>query len=345
MALQNVCAAPAETITDTLLAKRDMPASMPFTISMAFPRLASLAVLLITFVFASTVRAADAAAYVIEDSTTGFILDQYHGDKKLPIASLTKIATAMVTLDWSEASNSDLGQMATVPPEAAQIAAPGGVGLQPGDRCTLRDFLYAALMQSDNVAALTLAAHVGQAIGGSANPVESFVTQMNALARTKGMKNTHFQNPHGLDNLERSVPYSSAEDLARLTGYAMANSAFRFYVSQRERKITVYTAAGGQNGYLLRNTNELLGINAIDGVKTGTTTRAGQCVIISCAKAPDTRQNGATTIITPRRLNVVVLNAPNRFPLAQSLLARGWQLYDSWAAAGRPAKGWKAPRL
>jgi D-alanyl-D-alanine carboxypeptidase (penicillin-binding protein 5/6) len=312
---------------------------------MAFPRLAPLAVLLITLLLADTTRAADAAAYVIADSTTGFILEQYHSDKKLPIGSLTKIATAMVTLDWSEASNADLGQMATVPPEAAQIAAPGSVGLQPGDRCSLRDFLYAALMQSDNVAALTLATHVGQAIGGSGTPVDNFVVQMNALARTKGMKNTRFLNPHGLDNLERSVPYSTAEDLAKLTSYAIANSAFRFYVSQREHKITVFTANGGQNAYLLRNTNELLGINAIDGVKTGTTARAGQCLIISAAKAPDSRQQGETTLITPRRLNVVVLNAPNRFPLAQSLLARGWQLYDSWAAAGRPAKGWRAPRL
>jgi D-alanyl-D-alanine carboxypeptidase (penicillin-binding protein 5/6) len=183
---------------------------------------------------------------------------------------------------------------------------------------------------------------VGRAIGGSGSPVENFVVQMNALAKTKGMRNTKFLNPHGLDNLERSVPYSTAADLAKLTAYAMANSAFRFYVSQRERKITIFTP-GGQNSYLLRNTNELLGINSIDGVKTGTTARAGQCLIISAGKPPDSRQEGETHVITPRRLNVVVLGATNRFPFAQGLLARGWQLYDAWAAAGRPAK-WKAPR-
>jgi D-alanyl-D-alanine carboxypeptidase (penicillin-binding protein 5/6) len=255
---------------------------------------------------------------------------------------LTKIATAMVVLDWSEASSSDLGALATVPDGAAQVGGQGTI-LQPGDRCSLRDLLYAALMQSDNAAALTLADHVGQAIGGSGSPVDSFVVQMNALARTKGMKNTKFLNPHGLDNLERSVPYSSAADLAKLTSYAMANSAFRFYVSQRERKIAILSASGASSAYLLRNTNELLGINAIDGVKTGSTARAGQCVIISSAQPPDSRQEGETHIITPRRLNVVVLNAANRFPLAQGLLARGWQLYDAWAAAGRPTKGWKPP--
>ncbi|TCO88410.1 D-alanyl-D-alanine carboxypeptidase-like protein [Chthoniobacter flavus] len=289
-------------------------------------------------------RAEEAAAYAVTDSTTGFVLDQYRGDKKLPIGSLTKVATAMVVLDWSAASNSNLDQVATVPGDAAQIASSQGTNLQPGDRVTLRDLLYAALMQSDNVAALTLADHVGQAIGGGGRPVENFVAQMNALARTKGMRNTKFLNPHGLDNLERSVPYSTADDLAKLTAYAMANSAFRFYVSQRERKITIFSfSTGGQSAYLLRNTNELLGINSIDGVKTGTTARAGQCVIISAARTPESRQEGETHVITPRRLNVVVLGATNRFANAQALLARGWQLYDAWAAAGRPAK-WKAPR-
>ncbi len=309
---------------------------------MASSKFALVALLFTLIAIAAPSRAQEAAAYAITDSTTGFVLDQVRGDKKLPIASLTKIATAMVVLDWSEASKSDLGQVATVPGDAAQIATSQGAGLQPGDRVSLRDLLYAALMQSDNVAALTLADHVGQAIGGSGRPVENFVVQMNALARTKGMRNTKFLNPHGLDNLERSTPYSTANDLARLTAYAMANSAFRFYVSQHERKITIFTASG-QNAYLLRNTNDLLGINSIDGVKTGTTARAGQCLIISAAKAPESRQEGETHVITPRRLNVVVLGATNRFPYAQSLLARGWQLYDSWAAAGRPAK-WKTSR-
>jgi len=311
---------------------------------MALSKFAPVALLFTLLALAVPTHADEAAAFVVADSTTGFILEQAHADKKLPIGSLTKIATAMVVLDWSEASKSDLGQLATVPPEAAQIAGGQSTGFQPGDRATLRDLLYAALMQSDNVAALTLASHVGQAIGGGASPVDSFVVQMNALAKTRGMKNTKFLNPHGLDNLERSVPYSTAADLAKLTSYAMANSAFRFYVSQRERKITIQSANGGQSAYLLRNTNELLGVNSIDGVKTGTTARAGQCVIISCGKPPDSRQEGETHIITPRRLNVVVLGATNRFPLAQGLLARGWQLYDSWAAAGRPAKGWKPPR-
>jgi D-alanyl-D-alanine carboxypeptidase (penicillin-binding protein 5/6) len=173
--------------------------------------------------------------------------------------------------------------------------------------------------------------------------------------------------------------------MARLTSYAMNNTAFRFHVSQKERKITVIPVAplapappvgagpaergvanpndpfepsfpdpdarvapgvpvappapAGPTAYLLRNTNELLGVDGIDGVKTGTTNRAGQCLIISAGKAPETRQEGGQHVITPRRINIVILGSENRFETARRLLARGWTLYDNWAAAGRPVKG------
>jgi D-alanyl-D-alanine carboxypeptidase (penicillin-binding protein 5/6) len=281
------------------------------------------------------------AAWVVTDSITGVILDSSNPAKKLQIGSLTKIAAAMVVLDWADAQKRDLNELATVPQSAAGLGTTAGVGLTPGDQVTLRDLLYAALMQSDNQAAETLAAHVGRTLG-SAQPVEGFVAQMNALARRLGMMRTRFLNPSGLDGLERAEPYSTAEDLAKLAAYAMDNSAFRFYVSQKERKITIQTATGEQTQYLLRNTNELLGANGVDGVKTGTTRKAGQCVIISAARPPESRQEGAQVTITPRRLNVVVLGATDRFGNANGLLQRGWKQYDAWAAAGRPAKGWKA---
>lgn len=288
------------------------------------------------------VRADAQAAYAIADSTTGVILESVGGSKKLQVGSLTKIASAMVVLDWSEARGEDLGQMATVPQSAANLATPAGIGFQPGDRCSLRDLLYASLMQSDNQAAETLAVHVGRALGSPA--VDEFVKQMNALARKLGMERTRFLNAHGLDTLERSLPYSTADDLTRLTRYAMENSAFRFYVSQKERKIAYTNALGEEAAYLLRNTNQLVGVENIDGVKTGTTRRAGQCLIVSAAKAPDSRQEGERHIITPRRVNVILLGSEDRFNEASALLRRGWQLYDSWAAAGRPARGWKPGR-
>jgi D-alanyl-D-alanine carboxypeptidase (penicillin-binding protein 5/6) len=277
-------------------------------------------------------RAQGVAAYVTIDNDTGHVLAASAPDKKLQIGSLTKVATAMVVLDWSEAKGQDLSQMATVSQTAEAIPVLGGaINFHAGDQCSLRDLLYAALLQSDNRAAQTLAEHVGRALG-EPEPVVGFVKQMNALGHKVGMKNTRFLNPHGLDDTERSAPFSTAADLAELTRYAMERPAFRFYVSQKERKITV----GGQS-YLLRNTNELLGVDKIDGVKTGTTRKAGQCIIVSAARPPETRQEGEKFHITPRRISVVVLGAAERFGTARALLASGWQRYDEWAAAGRPS--------
>ncbi len=296
-----------------------------------------LLAILTTLSLAARCPAAE-AAYVVMDNTTGFVLEKANADKKVPIASLTKIATAMVVIDWSEASRKDLSERATVPDSAAALANAGnGVGFRPGDQVDLRDLLYAALLQSDNQAAETLAVHVGRALGGP-DPMVNFVSQMNALAKRLGMERTRFLNPHGLDHLERAKPYSTAADVARLTKYAMGNAAFRFHVSQKERKITIYQPTGEQWQYMLRNTNELLGVDGIDGVKTGMTARAGGCVVISEPKSPLTQQDGDKVNITPRRLNVVVLGSDDRFGTARNLLQRGWQLYEQWAAAGRPSK-------
>jgi len=278
-----------------------------------------------------------AEAYVVMDATTGHVLMGGNIDKKLQVASLTKIATAMVVLDWADATKADLAQLATVPPQASALGA-DPVSLQPGDQMTLRDLLYTALMQSDNTAALTLAVHVGQKLPHAADvPADyAFVAQMNALARKLRMEHTLFLNPHGLDSMKGKLPYSTAADIARLAAYAMGRRNFHFYVSQKEREIAVLHADNTQGRYLLRNTNELLGVNNIDGVKTGTTARAGQCLVISSARPPESVQNGETYIITPRRLIVVVLGAGDRYKAAGGLLNRGWQLYDEWAAKGRP---------
>ena len=285
-----------------------------------------------------------AAAWVIADSTTGVVLDSVNATRQVQIGSITKIATAMVVLDWAKAQGENLSQLATVPETVSALNSPNSIGLQPGDSISLRDALYAALLQSDNEAAETLAVHVGRQIGRAQTDraaSDFFVAQMNALARKLGMKGTRFLNPHGLDDLEKKLPYSTAGDVALLTNYAVNQTGFGFYTSQKERKISWKTATGESPAYLLKNTNELLGTDGIDGVKTGTTRRAGACVVISSAKPPDSRQVGEEHVIVPRRLTVVVLGAPSRFTVAKSLLARGWDLLDRWAQAGRPLKGWR----
>ncbi len=288
----------------------------------------------------------DAAAWVVADATTGVVLDSSNANRKLQVGSLTKIATAMVVLDWSAARGEDLGQLATVPNTITLLNSPNSVGLQAGDRISLREALYAALIQSDNQAAETIAVHVGQKLGGGESEKASadyFVAQMNALARKIGMRDTRFLNAHGLDDLEDKAPYSTAGDIALLANYAVGHSGFSFYTSQKDRKISWTTSTGEPSGAQLHTTNEMLG-GIIDGMKTGTTRKAGPCVVITAAKRPENRQAGDQQIITPRRLTVVVLGSQKRFETARSLLEHGWQLMDEWAAAGRPLKGWKPRR-
>src|SRR6202047_3031512 len=269
--------------------------------------------------FISTATAQVAAAYAVTDHTTGYVLEAYKADEKRQVASLTKIATGKVVLDWAARDGSDLSLQVVIPPQA--ITDAGGVnpmGLQPNDLISYRDLIYAALMQSDNAAATTLAYYVGAALRPSGGErmrelgaVEVFVSQMNALARQLGMERTLFVNPHGLEARRGLQPYSTALDMAKLTAYAMKDAAFRFYVSQKERKVSFHR--GGQVfQYLLRNTNELIGTEGIDGVKTGRTAKAGECIIVSSQREPEVTQQGGTTLVTPRRLNVVILGAADR---------------------------------
>jgi serine-type D-Ala-D-Ala carboxypeptidase (penicillin-binding protein 5/6) len=117
----------------------------------------------------------------------------------------------------------------------------------------------------------------------------------------------------------------------------MNDAGFRFYVSQKERKVSF--VRGGQTlQFMLHNTNELVGTNGIDGVKTGTTARAGECLALSAQRDPEVRKDGETTYVTPRRVDLVILGATDRFAAGTELLARAWNLYDQWAAAGRPVQ-------
>jgi len=282
-----------------------------------------------------------AESSIIVDNQTGRILEGIHANDKLPIASLTKLALAMVTLDWADLKGNPLEEQ-TIVPDAA-ISTTGGInplGLQAGDILTLRDLLYACLLASDNVSAYTLANHLGKSLPSESglDPVGITVANMNALARQLGMRHTLFLNPHGLDTPEGTArPYSSAADLARLTRYAYSKAGLAFYVAQKEREIHVQR--GGANlGISLHNTNPLLGTEDIDGVKTGRTSRAGDCIILTSGHKPEVVRQGDTVYTTPRRIIVVLLGGTNREQEGLGLVQRGWALYNDWAAKGRSAK-------
>ncbi len=282
-----------------------------------------------------------AESSIIVDNQTGRILEGIGENRKLPIASLTKLALAMVTIDWSQIKKGNLDETAIVPEQA--ITSTGGInplGLQAGDVLTLRDLLYSCLLASDNVAAVTLADHLGRTLPNPTglDPVGNTVANMNALARQLGMRHTLFLNPHGLDAPEgQARPYSSAADLARLTRYGYSKSGLAFYVSQTSREIHIQRGATNL-AFQITNTNKLLGNDHIDGVKTGRTSSAGDCIILTSEHTPDVVHQGDTILTTPRRIIVVLLGGMNREQEGLGLIQHGWSLYNDWAVKGRPAK-------
>lgn len=283
---------------------------------------------------------ASASHFIIIDNETGCILQEQGANDKFPIGSLTKIATAITLLDWIKVSGNSLDAVAEVPSPAPPQGPGNPLGLQAGDCVTLRDLLYLTLLPSDSEAALTMANYVGlklpnpQQLDGASN----FVAHMNALARELEMKRTLFLNSHGLSvagNGEQ--PFSCAADLARLTRYGYSKPGLAFYVAQKSRDIHIQR--GNKTlGARINNTNNLLGVNGIDGVKTARSPSVGESIVLTSARDPEVKKEGNTVYTTPRRIIVVILGSNNRATEGIELNQRAWNLYYAWAGRGRPTK-------
>lgn len=259
--------------------------------------------------------------------------------QKRAVGGIAKIATAMVALDWAEASKVSLNVLATVPPYAQQIAGETVHDFRTGDKITIRDLIYATMMNSDNIAAITLGHFVGNDLlgrkGQAGDPLQEFVKQMNALASREGCRNTSFVTPHGYEN-SRPSPYSTAADIARLSLYASSRAPFHFYTNQKSRSITIYRG-GAPVKVNITNTNRLLGTSRIDGMKVASTPASGGCAVITADK-PSTviPQPDGTNVIFRHRLIVVVLGSSDPLGVAHGALQQGWGAYDQWLNAGRP---------
>jgi D-alanyl-D-alanine carboxypeptidase (penicillin-binding protein 5/6) len=282
---------------------------------------------------------------IIVDNETGCVLEEHGLNSQAPIASLTKLALAVVLLDWVNLCKKNLDQIVEVPSSALPKGPNNPIGLEPGDRLTLRDLLYLSLLISDNQASETIAYYVGSQLPNTQElgPIDNFVSHMNALALELKMKRTLFLNPTGLDKApSQSQPYSSVGDLARLVRYAYSKPGLSFYVAQKSRDITVNrTLNGASRSFSIRihNTNLLLGEESIDGVKMGSSNLAGECLVLTSEHHPEVTKVGSTIYTAPRRIIVVLLNAPHCFQQGQVCIEHGWALYDSWARAGRLTTG------
>ena len=201
---------------------------------------------------------------LIYDRASGRIIYEKNGNKQTPMASTTKILTAIVTLE-----NADLKETVTIESKAAGIGG-SRLGLKKNDKITVNDLLYGLMLRSGNDAAVALALHVGGSI-------EGFADMMNKKAEELGLTNSHFVVPHGLDN---EGHYTTAYELAKMADYALNIPKFKEIVSNKSATIYI-------NGYpkAINNTNKLLGsVSGVYGVKTGFTNGAGRCLVSSCKR-------------------------------------------------------------
>jgi len=194
-----------------------------------------------------------ARAYIVEDGRTGDVLLAKSPATRVPIASLTKMMTVLVTLEHAR-----LDDMVTISPQAAAVGE-SSIPLRAGERLSVRDLIEAALIQSANGAAWALAEHVGR------GNVERFVALMNRRARRLGLDETNFVRPDGLD---APGHVSSARDVTELARILMQKPVVRRIVAMRGA-----TISGGRR---LHTWNDLLGAYpGVVGVKTGHTDAAG----------------------------------------------------------------------
>ena len=213
----------------------------------------------------------DAGSWALIDADTGLYLAGKDPDKRVAIASTTKIMVALVALD----EGADLDERVTVSEDAAAYAGSvySNVGLYPYDTVSVRDLLTAALVPSGTDAVYALAEHLGD---GS---VDEFVGKMNDKAKELGLENTRFENPAGIDARGN---YSSAADLAKLARTAMKHPEFRDIVVQPEATISTQ-----DREIDIVNTNLLVVPNSgydygpATGMKTGTSLKAGACLVAS----------------------------------------------------------------
>ena len=251
--------------------------------------------------------ALSAKAAVVINGDTGEILFSKNADERLPMASTTKIMTALLLCE-----NADLDKTIVTTKEMVTVEG-SSMGLQVGDTVSFHDLLYGMMLASGNDAANTTAI----AISGS---VSEFVELMNQKAMELGLENTHFETPSGLDGSEH---YTTAYELALIAKYALQNEDFAKAASSKSA-----TLCYGNPPYkrTLTNHNRLLkSYDDIVGVKTGFTKKSGRCLVTAAKK------DGKFVI-------AVTLNDPNDWADHRSLLDLGLAAIQTVDVTPEPKK-------
>lgn len=230
-------------------------------------------------------------AEISMEKSTGTVVHSKNADIHLPMASTTKIMTAIIIIE-----NMDLNKEIVVPKAAVGVEG-SSIYLKTDEKISIRDLLYGLMLRSGNDAAAALAiSHSGS--------VSDFVNEMNNKAKELGLKNTHFTNPSGLPDAEH---YTTARELCEIARYALLNDEFAKIVSTQNY-------VGTHRSFQAKN-KILKMLDGADGVKTGYTKAAGRCLVSSATR------NGMTVIS-------VVLNCPQMYERSIELIENVFNGYE-----------------
>ena len=260
-------------------------------------RLISFVICFSLFIAGIRVSAGDsisAKAYLLMDAATGKVLAAKNETQRLPIASTTKIMTALLALEQPNVKERFCVDADTIRVEGSSM------GLLPGDEVSLYDLAGGMLSASGNDAANAAAVRIG-------GDLSSFAQMMNDRAASLSMEDTHFVTPSGLHDDEH---YSTAKDLALLAREALQNPMFRSLCSQSH--VTLYYGNPPYYRTLMNHNRLLSSYEGCIGVKTGYTKTAGRCLVSAAER------NGVTLIC-------VTLSAPNDWEDHKTLLDRGFR--------------------
>lgn len=238
----------------------------------------------------------NARAAILMDAETGQVYYAKDAGNRRSPASLTKLMTAVLAVEYGK-----LSDVVEVSERAASVSVGSTIGLAKGDRITLDNLLKAALVTSANDATVAIAEH----IGGNR---DSFIYQMNRKAVLLGAADTRFANTNGYYDPQH---YTTAYDLGLITRYALQKPYINELVATKE---AVVSWVKPEKEREVNNTNRLLRgdeVEGVDGVKTGSTARAGNCLIASATRGD-------------KRFIAVVLHAGDRYREASKLLEYGF---------------------
>lgn len=236
---------------------------------------------------------AQGSSCALVETTTGRLLKEENGHVQMPMASTTKVLTAICVIE-----NADLDEIVKIPRKAVGVEG-SSIYLVEGEELTVKELLFGLMLRSGNDSAVALALHVSGSI-------DEFAKLMNDTAVDAGATSSHFSNPHGLHEDDH---YTTAVDLALITARAMRNPVFREIVSTKN-----VTISGEPKRYLQNKNKMLWNYEGAIGVKTGYTKVAGRCLVSAAER------DGEEYI-------AVVLNTGNMWEKCAALLDEAFQNY------------------